>query len=188
MNICFKDITYLKTGTARQVRCYEALQKAKIFELLTTYRPILVGTIPIGIDIENSDADIVCEVHDFVTFESDIRKYFSSYEDFKIRYKAEVDVLVCNFKVQELEIELYGSKKPSDMTNGYRHMVIEAKILTLANEAFKEEIIQLKSEGVKTEPAFAKLLNLEGDPYMALLALESYEDEQLLALLKNTKF
>ena len=35
--------------------------------------------------------------------------------------------------------------------------------------AFKEQIRGLKRNGLKTEPAFAKLLGLNGDPYRAVL-------------------
>ena len=35
--------------------------------------------------------------------------------------------------------------------------------------AFRQKIFQLKQSGFKTEPAFAQALNLDGDPYLALL-------------------
>ena len=48
-------------------------------------------------------------------------------------------------------------------------MIIEYKILELHGEVFRQEIIKLKSKGLKTEPAFAKLLGLVGNPYEELL-------------------
>ena len=48
-------------------------------------------------------------------------------------------------------------------------MIIEAEILEEKGEDFRQKIIELKKSGIKTEPAFAQLLNLKGDPYEALI-------------------
>ncbi|WP_343330978.1 DUF4269 domain-containing protein [Polaribacter staleyi] len=56
--------------------------------------------------------------------------------------------------------------------NAYRHMIVENKILKEKGFEFKQSIKKLKSNGTKTEPAFAKLLGLEGNPYTELLKLE----------------
>jgi hypothetical protein len=50
-------------------------------------------------------------------------------------------------------------------------MLIEHSLLTEKGEHFRQEIIKLKRQGLKTEPAFAKLLGLDGDPYKAILKL-----------------
>ena len=133
--------------------------------------PILVGTIPLGIDIENSDLDIVCQVYDFEEFKQILQDNFSAYRNFKIINK-DKDIIVCNFIENNMEIEIYASNIESDKSNGYRHMIIEYKLLKLYGKQFKEEVIKLKREGLKTEPAFAKILNLNGNPYEKLLEFE----------------
>lgn len=40
-------------------------------------------------------------------------------------------------------------------------------------------IQQLKAVGLKTEPAFADYFGLSGDPYQAMLELESLTDDEL---------
>lgn len=67
-DINWKDISYLKEGNNTQRKSYEILKRINIFEVLKDYNPILIGTIPIQINIESSDLDIVCEVENFVTF------------------------------------------------------------------------------------------------------------------------
>ena len=164
----FKDISYLRKGSNKQKECYKILTKINIFNILKDYMPILVGTIPLNIDIENSDLDIVCQVDDFEIFENILFDNFSKYENFRIKYK-EKNTIVCNFIVANMEIEIYASNEQSHKTNGYRHMIIEYKLLNLYGEKFRDSVIKLKKEGIKTEPAFAKILNLNGNPYEELL-------------------
>ncbi|OPJ57252.1 DUF4269 domain-containing protein [Alkalithermobacter paradoxus] len=173
----WKDISYLKYGSLKQRKSYEILINTRILDILGDYTPILVGTIPIEIDIENSDLDIVCKVDDFNIFKKALEDNFKNYKEFRITHKE--NVLVCNFIVNNIEIEIYGSSDDVDKSNGYRHMLIEYRLLNLYGDNFKEEIINLKKQGLKTEPAFAKILNLEGNPYEQLLELEMYSDEKL---------
>ncbi|CAA7391075.1 DUF4269 domain-containing protein [Chryseobacterium fistulae] len=60
--------------------------------------------------------------------------------------------------------------KPTIEQNAYRHMIAEYKILEEKGEDFKQKIVKLKKEGMKTESAFGMLLNLE-NPYEDLLKL-----------------
>lgn len=43
-----------------QQKAYQVITDHAILEKLAQYNPILVGTIPINIDIEESDLDIIC--------------------------------------------------------------------------------------------------------------------------------
>lgn len=53
-------------------------------------------------------------------------------------------------------------------------MIVEKKILDLKGENFRKRVIELKRKGLKTEPALAELLGLEGNPYEGLLNLDIY--------------
>lgn len=81
--------------------------------------------------------------------------------------------------IENWPIEFFGQNKPTTEQNGYLHMIIEDRMLSLYGKKFKEQIIQLKSTGMKTEPAFAKILRLEGDPYLRILELIKWTDEEL---------
>jgi hypothetical protein len=50
-------------------------------------------------------------------------------------------------------------------------MLVEHRILKEKGEVFRQQIIELKKQGYKTEPAFGKLLEIEGDAYEYLLRL-----------------
>ncbi|BEV06348.1 DUF4269 domain-containing protein [Chryseobacterium gambrini] len=169
--IDFKKIDYLKRGNEKQKKAHEVLTKYQILEKLKDYSPILAGTIPIEIDIEDSDLDIICEVTDFTEFEKTLSEMFSEF-DLKIE-KITVNndqAIVLNFKLEEFPIEIFGQSRPATKQNAYLHMIAEYKILQEKGEDFKQKIIKLKKQGIKTEPAFGILLNLE-KPYEDLLKM-----------------
>jgi len=95
-------------------------------------------------------------------------------------------VIISNFIFENFEIEIYGASLETIKQNAYRHMVIEDRILKLFSDEFRTEIIELKRNGFKTEPAFAKLLNLEGNSYYELLKLESYSDNVIINMIRST--
>lgn len=172
--IDFTRIDYLKDGNERQRRAYEVLRKYKVFEKLIGCSPILTGTIPIGIDIETSDLDIICE--DDLEYEEDFLEILalSGLIPHDVEVKVENIVvdgkksIVINFMLEEFPIEIFVQNTPTVEQNAYRHMVAEYKILEEKGEEFKQKIIELKKKGIKTEPAFGMLLNLE-NPYEDLL-------------------
>ncbi|MBU9712301.1 DUF4269 domain-containing protein [Evansella tamaricis] len=163
-------IEQLKFGNEKQQRAYYAISKLGIMEDLGVYNPILCGTLPIQIDIIDSDLDIIMEVYDFKQFEIKVRNLYENTDNFKLK-EIEIrnrPVIKANFHFQGFEFELFGQAQPVNKQNAYLHMVIESKILE-ENPTMKEKIISLKKQGYKTEPAFCKVLGLTGDPYISLL-------------------
>lgn len=175
------DIEYLQSGDQVQAEVYQLLSKHKILQLFQGYKPILVGTVPIGINIDTSDLDIICEVNDFDEFERLVKELFNDQHGFTIsRNVVEgIEIITVNFQVEDWPIEIFAQNKPTTLQNGFLHMIIEDRMLNMYGKKFKERIIQLKSEGLKTEPAFAKALNLLGNPYLKLLELMDWTKEQL---------
>lgn len=169
--IDFTTPEYLKTGHTKQIRAYEVLTQNKILSQLAEFDPILVGTIPINIAIENSDLDIICYWKDKTHFIEKLITVFGNEPEFTIRETMinNHESIIANFKKAAFEIEIFGQNIPVQNQNGYRHMIVEYKILQLKGEKFRLEIIKLKQEGYKTEPAFGLLLGLKDDPYLELL-------------------
>lgn len=170
----FTNIEYLKTGNERQQKAYLQLVELGIFDKLSAYKPILTGTIPIGIDIPESDLDIICECSNHQKFAETLKKFYSNKNDFEIRTKNRNGLIltIATFQSGEFEIEIFGQDCPTYKQNAYKHMIVEHKILSAKGDEFKMEIIRLKRKGLKTEPAFAKLLGLDGNPYEELLKVE----------------
>lgn len=177
----WKNISYLKTGNIRQRKVYEILMRTKILERLKEYSPIVVGTIPLGIDIPSSDLDVVCQLNDQEDIHDLVTKYYGHYDHFTITQMGE-KAYAYNFWFDDCEIEIYASSVPTERSNSYRHLLIGSRLLQLYGEEFRKKIIQLKENGYRTEPAIAKLLNLQGEIYETIFKIESYTDEELLNL------
>lgn len=180
----FKNIDYLNSGTQRQKAAYRALLSTNILHVLKNYSPILTGTIPIDIDLKESDLDIICSSRDLNQFCAYIVCEFKHYEDFKlIQGKEEV---VASFKAFEFEFELFCQNLATEKQNAFLHMIAEARMLYFGGEALKKEIRALKASGLKTEPAFARFFNLPNDPYQAVLNLNNLSDNDLKELVSSS--
>jgi len=168
----FTNISYLKSGNKKQQSAFEVLTKYKVLENLVEFDPILVGTIPINIDIENSDLDIICFWKNKSDFIEKIKLFFEKEKHFSIRENMinNRQSVIANFYIDSFEIEIFGQNIPTLEQNGYKHMLIENQILHSKGENFRLEVIKLKKSGVKTEPAFGLLLDLKGNVYEELLA------------------
>ena len=167
----FDTLNYLQNGNARQQQAYKILTKSNIFEQLAAYNPILVGTIPIDIDIESSDLDVACYWVNKNQFKEDLMHFLGQKPEFRVSetFINGEESVIANFNIANFAVEIFGQNIPTKCQNGYRHMLIEHRILQERGEAFRQQIIALKRQGTKTEPAFGLLLGLENDPYQALL-------------------
>ena len=167
----FDTLDYLKAGNELQRRSYDVLTTHTVLDKLAGFTPVLVGTIPIDIAIASSDLDIVCCWNVKEDFIETLKHGFSGYQDFSCQEldNGAMEAIVANFNIDGIAIEIFGQNIPTREQNGYRHMIIEYQILQEKGSAFRDKIIDLKSTGMKTEPAFAKLLHIEGDPYLGLL-------------------
>lgn len=170
-HIDFTTNDYLKTGSAKQKQIFGVLQRSQIFEILAEFNPVLAGTFPIEIDIPGSDLDILCccSIPDYLI--QVLNENFGALADFLLQ-EMELEgkrTVLANFILEGFPVEIFGQNVPIDEQRAFRHMIIEHRILQEKGEAFRKEIIGIKLAGIKTEPAFAQLLEIEGDPYLGLL-------------------
>lgn len=177
------DIAYLLNGNERQKAAYDCLQKLGIFDHLADYSPVLVGTIPIDIDIEGSDLDILLKAQDLPALATKLERLYQPKES---RYGEQngVPYYLAKLDADNFEIEFFVQDKATTLQNGYRHMLIEYRLLQLGGETAREAIRQLKKDGMKTEPAFAHYFGILQDPYESLLEISAWDDEKLQKLRK----
>ena len=168
MKIDFKNINYLKFGNSNQKEIYRIVKENNILEILNDYNPIIVGTFPININIDNSDIDIILQVKNFKSLVDLLKENFSKFKNFNLNL-LENNILVCNFKIESYPFEIFAQNLDTEKQYGYLHMIKEYEILLEKDDFFAEKIRILKRNGIKTEAAFCELLNIEGDPYIELL-------------------
>ncbi|MGQ0418073.1 DUF4269 domain-containing protein, partial [Bacillus sp. HC-TM] len=169
----------------KQQKIYDVLNSLNIMEDLALYNPVLCGTIPIRIDTPQSDLDIVIDVNIEVSPSFHvIRVSLNSRKICPFKLVLEVPLLQyikvnkikgtesikVNFEFEGFEFELFAQPKPVRNQNAYRHMIVEHMLL-MQHPHIREEVIHLKEQGLKTEPAFAQVLNIDGDPYEELILL-----------------
>lgn len=127
MSFCenrYETIAYLADGNERQRSAYKALERLGVMQILQPYKPVLVGTVPIELDIAGSDLDIVCEVFDGVAFARMTTEHYGYCEGFRSnrRVKDALERVVINFVYEDWPIEIFGQPMPAKRQNGYKHM------------------------------------------------------------------
>lgn len=149
-----------------------------IFERLKDFSPILAGTFPIDIAVESSDLDIILASDNLEMLSEILIFNFANFNQFSLEIKTVKNekILICRFNLEEFPVEVYAKNQATKDQKAYRHMLIEYQILQKHDDEFRQNIIALKKTGIKTEPAFAQLLQLNGDPYKALLDYQLDKD------------
>ncbi len=163
------------------------LQESKLLENLAEFQPEVVSTLFAGLDTEASDVDIVCYYQSADDFSTAVRDACGEFPDFTLQSR--IASVLGRFTSAGIPFEIYGCTTPVTQQSAYRHYKVMLRLVDIGGEAFQKAVRHLKVSGLKTEPAIAKLLKLEGDPYVAVLDLEHRSDaelEQALRLLLNS--
>jgi Domain of unknown function (DUF4269) len=176
----------------------KTLHSLGIFDTLAPFSPTLAGTIPLGVDVEGSDADIICFAADFQVFRNVVSEQFSEQKDFTMQ---EVDVKgtlswIVSFSVwnagdgstrnSPLCIEIFAQAVPVWEQAAVRHYWIEQRLLWLGDDHDRKSIQNLKRQGMNTEPAFAHHFCLSGEPYSVLFQLFAASNDELQAIIQKT--
>ncbi len=149
-----------------------ALEESGALARLAAFDPRVAGTFPLGLDVAGSDIDILCHAADAQAFAGVVWQAFAHLEGFSMhQWTCGERAVVAVFRVAGLPFEVFGSPLPVDVQAGWRHFLAEQQLLETGGGAFFEAVRAARRTGLKTEPAFAHVLGMKGDPYEALLAL-----------------
>ena len=167
----------------------EALAECGVLEVLAPFDPRVAGTPPLGIDLPGSDIDVLCFAPDARAFTDTVWPAFSGAPAFIAKQWVDPPrPVVVSFEAASWQIQLYGEAIPVERQRGWRHFVVERRLLALGEHDFRAAVLALRQRGMKTEPAFAAVLGLTGDPYVALLDLGEQGDQPLISVLRAQGF
>jgi hypothetical protein len=162
----------------------EAIQRADVMTALADYDPRIAGTPPLGLDLPTSDIDVLCFAPDPDRFTSAVQTSFGSCQDFRVWQWISADrPVVATFLAKGWRFEIFGQRKPVGEQIGWRHFVVEQRLLALGGQRLATSVMAFRRAGLKTEPAFAAALNLSGDPYQSILEMDNHSDAALAQLI-----
>jgi ribosomal protein S18 acetylase RimI-like enzyme len=159
---------------------------ARLFRDLAPFQPTLVGTYPLGLQVDGSDLDVVCTCADLDAFTHSLRTILADLDLRATIDRLPLPAVVASLTLADIDVEIFAQTLPIAAQAGFRHLTIEARLLTLGGPDLHTRIHALKRSGMKTEPAFAHALGLPGDPYAALLELETRSTADLRQLIERS--
>lgn len=133
---------------------------------LARWDPVVVSSAAAGLGLPGSDLDVVCDLRP-PGFADAVRSAFGDRPGFSTWRPG--PLLLVAFGGAEMEIELVGEPRPVEEQLAYRHAVAHRRLVLERGPAFAAQVRDLRrTTGLKTEPAIARILGLDGDPYAAV--------------------
>lgn len=180
--------TACASSNEMRIEFEQVVEKLALLPLLREFDPVVIGTPPLGIAIENSDIDVACSSIDLDLFKRVASSNFDGFDSFRScdSILQGRESVIVKFYAFNWKIEIFCQTLPTEEQWGVLHFRIEQRLLNL-EPRLRRVVIQLKKNGMKTEPAFAYVLGLSGDPYSAMLELKDLDDNDLLEMITNSK-
>jgi hypothetical protein len=165
---------------SRSLTYEQAIDTVRILDVLADFDPRIAGTLPIGLAVGGSDIDVICYANDARRFAETIWLHFCDLDSFCLyQWTSNNHPIIARFLYAGWPFEIFGGSRPVDEQTGWRHFAIEKRLLDLDDGRLRSAVMALRAKGQKTEPAFTAALAIEGNPYRALLDLETEHDETL---------
>lgn len=165
-------------------RVFNALENSKILKNFKNFTPFVAGTFPLGVYTAESDVDILMYAEDLNELEHLLKNEYKTLEAFTTR-RSHVDgleTLVVNFNLNEVPFEIFAQNRDVTKQKAYLHFQIEERLLKIGGSPFTKVVVENRRKGLKTEPAFAEALGIQGDAYAELLLLQKYSTSELKSL------
>ena len=188
MNLYSDDIAYLKMGSDRQQAAFITVIELDLFSVLADYDPLLTGTLPLGLDLPDTDLDVICQVEDFAEFGMVMRAMYGYYDEFEYTETAREGIpsVTCSFRYNRFRIRIAGQPIPTREQEAYRRTTAAARLLRMAGETALEDVRRLRSAGMQTNLAVSAYFQLEGAPEQALAELANASAEELMDIITQS--
>ena len=154
-----------KAGGAGRLQYAEALRRLGLPTKLARFDPRVAGTPPLGLDLPGSDIDLLCHAPDAELFTQAVWDACAHFDGFAIRqWSGRERPVIATFAAETWDFEIFGHVRPVAEQVGWRHFRVERRLLELAGPGLRAAVLRARLRGLKTEPAFAQVLALPGDP------------------------
>lgn len=166
-----------------------------VLDSMEPFDPVWAGTFPLGLEVPDSDLDILCCAEDLDGFAAHVVEQWSGARNFRA-WRGEVGgspTHIARFEAlsgaaeHRFAVEVFAQSISTRRQVAHRHLIVERRLLELGGRWLHQRVLGLKSTGVETEPAFARVLGLAGDPYQAVLELELVDDAALQTLVERAR-
>src|SRR4051794_2343577 len=113
-----------------------------LWEALAEYTPALAGSVPLDIDLEDSDLDVICEAHDFAAFIRDLREMYGERSSFGVSREVEqgVETVFAWFTHDGWGVELFAQPVPVAQQYACLHLLVEARLLEIGGKPSRDAI------------------------------------------------
>ncbi len=155
-------------------KIWSAIKKSEVLSILKEFKPLIAGTFPLGLQTEDSDLDILIKLADKTKLIDLAKKTWGSQNGFTVEEKTvdKLETVIIRFNYDEVPFEIFAQDKEPIRQKAYLHFLVEERLLKEVGKDFRNLVLRLRKQGLKTEPAFAQALNLTGDPFEELLELQ----------------
>jgi hypothetical protein len=133
----------------------------------------VAGTAPLGLNVAASDLDVLCHATDPSAYAATLGGAFSNEADSIHQWIIGDQPVIASFYAHGWRYQIFGQGQPVREQTAWRHFVVERRLLELGGPMFRAPVMRERTKRMKTEPAFAAVLRLDGDPYAALLDLQA---------------
>jgi hypothetical protein len=159
-------------------------------ELLSGFNPCLVGSYPVGLALDGSDLDYVCEAYDLPAFEDVVRDAFGHMDNFYLEHKNMQGGIACVALFESpngYPVELVGQPIKTAQNYGYVRMDVTSRLLGLVGKDVVQDIQKLKKGGVSTDEALATLFGIDGDMKVHYIKMHTLDDEALKVYVRSDR-
>jgi hypothetical protein len=172
-----RDLDALAHGSPTQRRALAEWRALDVAGRLAQFDPVLVSTLASGLDVDGSDLDVACYSRD-PSFAAALRDAYGERPGFSIWRSGERTT--AKFDGPTLAVEIFGEPQPVEQQAAYLHALAARRLVALGGEGFAAAVKTARIEqGLKTEPAIAAVLGLDGDPYERVRQLADAPDDAL---------
>lgn len=166
---------------------YKRVSDSRILSVLKEFDPLIAGTFPLELNNKDSDVDLILNCNDLKLLSQILNESYGNLEDFKEDNLSvrNIPSYIANFSFESVKFEIFAQDKPSVQQRAYVHFQTQEQLLKLGGQKLKNEVLKLRNDGLKTEEAFCKALNLTGDVFNRISNLSKYKEEDLYSLVKS---